>query len=269
MAAYTIKRFGGSAPRIADHLLGDSVAALARDCKFWHGTLDAWRQPRLIREVGEGVQTVFLHDQCWLDFDTCVDIAQGPVTCRELYTTGDQEWPAIVTFDPATCIPTIRRLGVPCGDTAPVATVGAVGTTAPKDTEGRAYAYQYMNERSEFGSLSKSSPVVTVRDGQPVTLSGWAVPEASWGVTHVRLFRSVSGHQTGREPGNVFDTVWMHIADVPMPGPLSVSGASLLSVSSPKKSSSCSTPKMTFEPQNSSSSLRKSDLAICGVIEQI
>jgi hypothetical protein len=213
MAAYTVKRFGGSSPRVADHLLGDHVAGLALDCKFWHGTLDAWRELRLVRAVSEGTVTSFLHDQCWLDWDTCVDIAQGPVTCREFYTTGDEPWPAIVSLDPSNCIPTIRRLGVPCGDQPLMAVAGVAGTYAPKDTESRVYAYQYMNERNERGSLSMASTPITVMDGQEVTVSNWPVPDISWGVTHVRIFRAVSGHQTGREPGNVFDTVWMHAGD--------------------------------------------------------
>src|SRR5699024_9297089 len=53
------------------------------------------------------------------------------------------------------------------------------------------------------------------------------------------------------------------------PGPEKVSGCSLLSVSMPNKSRSCSTPKITFDPQNSSSSERKSELAICGVTVQV
>jgi hypothetical protein len=214
MAAYTVKRFGGSAPRIAPHLLGENAAGLALNCKFWHGTLEAWREPRFIRDVPEGALTTFLHDKCWVDFDACVDIAQGPTTCRELFTTGDQPWPAILALDADTCVPTVRRLGVPCGDAALEAFVGAIGSTAPKDTEGRAYAFQYVNDHAELGALSKATPVMMVRDGQPVVLSGWEIPDASWGITHIRIYRTVSGHQSGREPGNVLDTTWMRVADV-------------------------------------------------------
>lgn len=216
MAAYTVKRFGGSTPRVAPHLLGDSVAGEALDCKFWHGTLDAWREPRLVREVTEGAATVYLHDKCWLDWDTCVDIAQGPATCREFYTTGDQPWPAVMSLNADTCVPSVQRLGVLCAYQALSVVGGDLNASAPKDTEARIYAYQFMNSRREFGALSTASASVTVRDGQTVVVSGWEVPDASWGITHVRLFRAVSAYQSEREAGNVLDTVWMLVAEVPV-----------------------------------------------------
>lgn len=214
MANYTIKRFGGSAPRVADHLVGEAVAAEALDCKFWHGTLESWREPLLIRALAPNTKTTSLYDCCWVDFDEYVDIAYGPVNCRKLFSTGAEEWPAVHEFDG--CNVTTRRLGVPCAYAAPSTTAGAVGT---KSTEGRSYAYQYRNAAGERGALSKASQAQLYTDGQAVVVSGWEVPDASWGVTHVRIFRSVSGHQTGREPGNVFDTAWMLVGEAPITAP--------------------------------------------------
>lgn len=215
MAQYTAKRFGGSTPRLAPHLLGESVAGEARDCKLWHGTLDSWRELLFVRSIDTGVRTSYLYDCCWLDFDSCVDIAFGPVTCRTLFTTGDQEWPAAVEFGDD-CAPTIRRLGVPCGDTAP-AIVAAAGFS--KDSEGRSYAYQYRNAKGEKGSLSQGSVSRLLRDGQSVVVSGWDVPDASWGVTHVLIYRTVSGRETGREPNNQLDTTWMLVGEVAVGAP--------------------------------------------------
>lgn len=208
MAAYTIKRFGGSTPRVAGHLLGEAVAGLALDCKLWHGTLESWREPQLIRSVAEGTRTSVLYDCCWVDFNSAVDVAYGPVNCKKIFTTGSQPWPAVHTFDG--CTMTVSRLGVPCADRAP-STFG--GSPAGKSTEGRAYAYQYRNAAGERGSLSQASTAMLAADGQAIVVSGWEVPDVSWGVTHVRIFRSVSGHQTGREAGNVLDTVWMYVGE--------------------------------------------------------
>lgn len=210
MAQYTAKRFAGSSPRMAPHLLGDTAAGLALDCKFWHGTLESWRELKHIRDLEEGVLTTYLYDCCWLDFDSCVDIAFGPATCRNIFTTGDQPWPAVVEF--SDCDPTVRRLGVPCGAAAPE--IVAATPPATKDMEGRSYAYQYRNAAGERGSLSKATTAQLLLDGQSVVVSGWEVPDASWGVTHVRIYRTVSGHQTGREPGNTFDTTWMFVGEV-------------------------------------------------------
>lgn len=216
MPAYTVKRFGGSTPRLADHLLGADNAGEARDCKLWHGTLESWREPLevLAAPTGEdpAVNTAYPFECCWLTFQTCVDVAVGPVNCRKLFTTGDQPWPAVMEFlDPEEpCTPVIRRLGVPCADAAPSAVLGSLAGTAERDTESRSYAYQYVNAAGERGSLSKPSPAEQARDGQPAIISGWEIPDASWGVTHVRIYRTVSGYQPpGKETGNVLDTTWM------------------------------------------------------------
>ena len=214
MAAYTIKRFGGSTPRVADHLLGDTVAGLAMDCKLWHGTLESWREPLFVRATTPGTLTSMLYDCCWVDFDTPVDIAQGPVNCRKLFSTGAEPWPAVHEFDE--CNMSTRRLGVPCPYRAPSVFGGSV---AGKDTEGRSYAYQFRNAAGERGALSQASQAKLVADGQTIVVSGWEVPDASWGVTHVRIFRSVSGHQSGREPGNVLDTVWMYVGEASVGAP--------------------------------------------------
>lgn len=209
MPAYTIKKFGGSTPRMAAHLLGESMAGLALDCKFWHGSLESWRTPRLVRALPADTQTTALYDCCWIDFETNVDIAQGPVNCKKLFSTGALEYPAVHEF--VDCVMTTRRLGVPCPYTPP-----SVATAVPSDNksiEGRSYAYQYRNASGERGALSQGSVAQLVADGQSVVVSGWAIPDASWDITHVRIYRSVSGHQTGREPGNVLDTVWMFVGE--------------------------------------------------------
>lgn len=216
MASVTFKQFGGSVPRLAPHLLSGVAAAVALDCRLHHGTLQSWREPLYVRPVPEGTKTSVLYDCCWLDFQTCVDLAPGPVTCRQLFATGNEEWPAIYEFD-ADCEPTVKRLGLPCPLTAPSVVTGAGG--APKDTEGRAYAYQYRNADADRSALSRASQAVLIRDGQSVLISGWDVPDASWGVTEVLIYRTVTGYQTGREPGNTLDTVWMLVGTAAIGAP--------------------------------------------------
>jgi hypothetical protein len=216
MAAYTIKKFGGSTPRMADHLLGETTAGQALDCKLWHGTLDSWREPLQVHVSSNGTITTALYDCCWLDFETSVDLAYGPVSCKKLFSTGAEEWPAVHEFSDD-CTPTTRRLGVPCAYAAP--SIVAAVPAASKNIEGRSYAYQYRNAAMERGALSMGSVARLIADGQSVVVSGWAVPDPSWGVTHVRIYRAVSGHQTGREAGNVLDTVWMFVGEAAIGAP--------------------------------------------------
>lgn len=218
MAAYTAKRFGGSTPRMAPHLLGVDNAGVALDCKLWHGNLASWREPRLERTVAPGIGTTFLYDCCWLDFTGCVDVAAGPVNCRKLFLTGLLDYPAVMEFAPTLldpCAATTRRLGVPCGDGALSAAYGVGGVL--RDTEARSYAYQYVNAAGEKGSLSQATPTAQARDGQTVVLSGWPVPDATWGITDILIYRTVSGYQSpGKESGNVLDTTWMLVGKVPV-----------------------------------------------------
>lgn len=216
MPTITFNRFASSVPRMADHLLSADQAAVALDCKFWHGTLESWREPLAIRTVPEDTRTVHLFDCCWIEVPQCVDFANGPVNCRKFFTTGLYDWPAEHSFDDD-CIESVRRLGLPCADAAPSIAVGVA--TAPKNVEGRSYAYQYVNASGDRGSLSKGSQAELIHDGQQVVVSGWEVPDATWGVTGVLIYRTVTSHQIGKEPVNTLDTFWMLVGTAAIDAP--------------------------------------------------
>lgn len=212
---FTISTFAGSAPRLAPHLITGSNAAKAVDCHLRSGMLESWREPLLHRGVPAGTLTSVQFGCCWIDIDVCADVAQGPVTCPRFFVTGWHPYPVSVTVD-ADCVTAVRRLGVPCPNRAPTAVVAQDPNGVDKDLEGRSYAYQYVNDIGERGSLSPGSRATNVRDGQTVLVSGWPVPDASWGVTHVRIYRTVSGFETGKEQGNSPDTTWMLVAETPV-----------------------------------------------------
>lgn len=218
MAQFQFNKFAGSVPRLVDHLVGETAAAEAIDCKFHDGSLQSWREPKLVQALDPETTTVYPYNCCYLEFAGCVDVAEGPVTCERLYTTGDQDWPAVMTFDDTEnpCTPTIRRLGLPCPDTAPSFIPGSLAGTAEKDAEGRSYAYQFVNSFGERSSLSRASQPQMVRDGQPVVVSGWVLPPAieQWDIVAVRIYRTVSGYQTGLEEANVLDSTWMLVAEI-------------------------------------------------------
>lgn len=212
--AFTINSFRGSVPRVADHLLSPGVASYALDCRLDRGQLDSWREPKLVRKVSD-TKTVIRFGCCWLDFPSCVDAAKGPVTCTRLFVTGWQPYPTTVEAD-EDCNLSYSRLGVPCPDRAPTVNAQEFNSSAPEDLEGRSYAYQYVNAHGEKGALSNGSPALNIRDGQTVIVSGWRIPDESWGITHVAIYRTVSGHQTGREAGNTPSTVYMLVDTVPI-----------------------------------------------------
>lgn len=201
---------------MAEHLIPKGAASMALDCRLDSGMLDSWREPKKVRSVAPGTNTVVRLGCCWLEFDTCVDAARGPVTCRHIFVTGYRPYPTVIDVD-GDCNITERRLGLPCPERAPSVIARPVdGRSAPKDIEGRSYAYQYGNGAGEFSSLSPGSRAQAMHDGQTAVVSNWVVPPTEWGITTVRIYRTVTGHQTGREPGNMPDTTWMLVGEVPI-----------------------------------------------------
>lgn len=200
-----------------EHLLGETQAAYALDARFEHGSIDAWREPRLIHTAPEGTLTSFQHGCCWLDFSSCVDYAAGAVTCPDqVFITGRTTYPERLVVDQATCGVSYHRLGLPCPDTAPSVMYGA-GSGAEKDNTGYSYAYQYENVFAEYSSLSPASPSIMWPDGSTNVVSGWGVPDPSWGVVNVRIYRTVSSvgaSMSTLDAGNVMDTAWMLVGVV-------------------------------------------------------
>ena len=77
MAKKAFNSFKGSVPRMAAHLVSEQSAAVAMDCRFDHGTLQSWREPRLMQELAADTRTVYDHECCTLEFAGCVDAAKG------------------------------------------------------------------------------------------------------------------------------------------------------------------------------------------------
>lgn len=211
---FTINNFKGSIPRLAEHLVTSSAAVKALDCNLYSGRLSSWREPLKLRDVPNGTVTSYRFGCCWLDFPSCVDIAQGPVSCKRIFTTGHKPYPTAIEVDDD-CNVTEYRLGLPCPDVAPSADVSAVGGV-DKDYEGRTYAYQYVNTHGEKSSLSPGSEALNIKEGTSVLVSGWPTPDETWGVDRVRIYRSVSGFETGKESANVDDTVWLLVDEIPI-----------------------------------------------------
>lgn len=213
----TVSFFHGSGPRLAPHLVKIGYATRAVDCRLESGQLQSWRELAFVRTPDAGTQRTVRFGCCWLDFDKCADVAFGAPTCQQAFVTGYRDYPVVISVD-ENCETVERRLGVPCPYTAPTVVVGAFNpaVSAPKDIEGRTYAYQYVNQDNVRGALSVPSKVENVHDGQTAVVSGWTVPTPEWGITKVRIYRAVSGDSYGKEKAHVVDTTWMFVGEVPI-----------------------------------------------------
>lgn len=215
MANISFKKFGGSRPRLDDHLLGETQAAYALNARFEHGSLDAWREPRPIHAGTAGHQTAFQHGCCWFTYPTCVDYALGSVSCADqFFLAGRVGYPERAVVNQETCEVTYHRLGLPCP--TQVLEVNTALLTYDKDSTGYSYAYQYVNRFHEVSALSPATEAVLMKDGSTAVLSGWAVPDASWDVSSIRFYRTVSSvgaSMTAPDANNTPDTTWMLVGE--------------------------------------------------------
>lgn len=216
---FAVSKFGGSYPRMEEHLLGESQAAYALDARFLHGSINTWREPLLVKSLDSS--SIASVDCCWLDYQTCVDVAQGSVLCQHIFLTGRSDYPerGVISVEGGECSVVYSRLGLPCPTVAPTVAYGASG--AVKDNMAYSYAYQYENAFGERSALSPGSPVTMQTDGSSNTVSGWTVPAASWGVTKVRIFRTVTASDAQAAkltPSNALDTTWMLVGEAAIGG---------------------------------------------------
>lgn len=218
MASIGFKQFKGSTPRVADHLVQQPYASVAMDCKFWHGDLSSWYEPRKTDDLPQedGYKYVMM-GCCFVKLPLCATVAEGDPNCKKYYVTGRTAYPEEAHVDFNTCEITWYRLGLPCPYQSPQAFAEEDDDELNRDAESRTYVYQFVNSRGQKSAASPpSQPLLLMNEGHPVTVSGWEIPDASWDVKTVRIYRSVAGMESGKEAGNAFDTTYMFVGEVPL-----------------------------------------------------
>lgn len=214
MASIAFKNFKGSVPRVADHLVQAPQAAVAIDCRLWHGDLSSWREPKKTDDLPqEDGYKYELFGCCWVKLPVCASVAPGNVSCTRYFVTGRSEYPEEALVNPDTCEVTWYRLGLPCPYNPPSVFGGTSCDTLDKDAESRTYVYQYVNSRGQRSAASAASDPILINEGDSAVVSGWEIPDASWDVQKVRIYRSVSGMESGREAGNLYDTTLMYVGE--------------------------------------------------------
>lgn len=210
----SIASFTGSVPRRAEHLAPKGHAARAVDCKLSDGTLDSWREPRLVGTVSEGTRSVYqAFECCWLESSECTSWAEGSPEQRHVFATQypGHDYPVRITLDDD-CTPAVYRLGLPCPTDAPVAT-GPV--TYSKGAAARQYAYRFVDSFCNTSGYSAPSETVVVEDGAAVQVSGWNIP-AGWDIQEIEILRTASGYEAPlQESENKIDAAWMIVARIP------------------------------------------------------
>ena len=209
MPQLKVMGFDGVVPRMSATMLGDTQAQTADNVKLYSRELRYWRGASLVyTPANSDLKTIYKYytdsDYRWLTWDTDVDVCLSPSTDTadfRYYYTGDgapkkSNWDLTTTGSGA-YPQSWLNMGVPAPVAAPAVTRVGSGTASP---ESRVYVYTYV---STFGSVkeesapSPASALITIYSGDSCTVDTFtAPPSTNYNITHIRIYRSITGETT-------------------------------------------------------------------------
>ena len=207
-----LSSFGGIIPRVAWHTLPLTSATVAHDVKLRNGKLEAWRERLAVGTAVTDAKCVWYHGCCYYTFDKCVDMAEYVTDFGRLYFTGRKDYPEVArTGD--NCALTYYRLGVP----KPTSVLAISGTSSTgRNCASRSYVYTYVNTFGEEGAPSIPSESITVADGTAVKITGFTIPDVTYGVTTINIYRTSTAWTAGNEKEQETNTDYLLVATVPV-----------------------------------------------------
>ena len=200
-----LTKFVGIAPRIADNLLPDNAATIAKNCKLFSGSLVAYDGLTSMAQTLDG-GTVSLYRKkstgAWVDFTYDTDVVRSPVRNdswdRVYYTDANASNPPQMGVSES--FTTTYKLGLPAPSSKPTATAdGTASSSDPLLAETRAYVVTYVSAYGEEGPpcAVSSSDFVTVYPGEHVDLTSIPVaPAGNYNVTTKNIYRTNTGSQS-------------------------------------------------------------------------
>jgi len=205
VALIDLSVFKPAYPIVEPENLPPEYAADLLDCDLTRGGLRATKLDSLQTSIAISVdtQSIYFNGNVWYQWPGLVDVAKNfdSITSKRVLITGDGypketdtalgdtglgPWPAAT-----------RRNGLPAPADAPGILLGGVAGT---DEKGRySWVYTYYYTRPD-GSVIESAPspptaVITVMDGETVTLTTMAYPDpavAGCSYTGIRIYRMVA-----------------------------------------------------------------------------
>jgi hypothetical protein len=178
----SIRTFAGEVPALDPRLLPESAAQTAENVRLDRGTLRPLRQPATAATLGADAQTIIRHGGAWLGFDAIVDAVPGPVADDRLYITGDGVPKLLEDGD-------TRDLALPAPTGVPSVTLDSGGTG---DVESTTFAYTFLTDLGEESPPSPLSGAFDMQADDTATIGGFSTPPTGRGVTHYRIYKSVT-----------------------------------------------------------------------------
>ena len=199
--------FGGIAPAVPRLSRDPTTAVIAQDVDLTSGVIRPWRTN--VRVSGVVGNTLVIFNQQFFAFDSCVVATTYMPSCCFMLMTGrtcDLEAMEVVDGEPV-----FTAISPPTPNT-PVAS--STVTTIDETVDRTSYVVSYVNKFGMEGPLSYPSNTVLISDEGTVTIAGWTAPDAKYGVTHIRIYRSATGERTGAETTQEALTGYLHVATI-------------------------------------------------------
>lgn len=228
MASVRITQFGGLMPEVSSKLIRDDHAQIAHNCLLTDGTLRPQAQwvfvDTRMDSVNEGNRGIVYDKRRGraVQFGAFDPVALEGQPFAEGYTVGP--------YSGEISLPLVRFVTGP-GNTfervwiSPDPVNGQVVYTRSYDSDkpvNRIYAVSRVRKydgRAEEGALwvlPNQDPRAVLYEGDLVDIT--ITPDAFNGVTHYRIYRSITGLDTGQALTNDLDTNWHLVDEIPMHG---------------------------------------------------
>ncbi|WP_422461740.1 MULTISPECIES: hypothetical protein [unclassified Endozoicomonas] len=200
-----ITSFTGEVPWLDSHLLEDTQAETAIDCRLTNGSLRAYRASLDEQVLNDTPKTIYLYrnedERYWFDWTTDVDVIRSPVADdpnNRVYFTGSVKGPRYtdngLALSGGSDYPVNDlQLGIPEPDVAPVVSLSGtpLDDAEEVDAETRFYTYTWVDQNGREGPPSLPSGEIVVKPGETVDITVGASPGAvDLNITHYRIYTS-------------------------------------------------------------------------------
>lgn len=177
------------------------------------GSLKPYPCPEEVCQQPFDPKAIFAHDGCdcvgW-ENDTMVDQDR-----RFIYWHDEVEGTRKSPKD-CFCDGVQHKIGLPCPLTPPIASTSGSGGGCTFDPRTYYYTYvaKFCDGCESEGPLSPPSSEVAC--GSSVSLGGFSSPPAGYGITNIRLYRTVAGWKSGDESSSTNTSGAILVAELPL-----------------------------------------------------
>lgn len=185
-----VRAFRGEIPKLHPTLLPDSAAQTCINARMRSGALVPFRAPVTVHTLSANANSFVLIGSAWAGYTaTLTDVVPGPVDASRVYLSQDGVAPRVLGISPGTVYDRLLRLPGP--STKPNRAL-ASGSVDPNTKQSIVFAYTYVTDAGEESKPSPLSDAIDWSPGVTISLTGFVAGLGDRGITHRRIYRSVT-----------------------------------------------------------------------------